>query len=273
MTVRLRSFDGRETGHRRILTIPLTTATSQTQRCFHIADLDTPFRIHGAKGWTRTLAGSVTADAYLVGDNEIIKAGALGIDSVAEKFLIAAGRYIINGKVVEKAAATAIVFTAAHPVTASKSGAILVQMDDAGTVSTLISGATQTTTQAYDDAASAVAMLPAASTNKLAIGYITINNNTGTWTANTDDMTDASDVTTATFTTTAVTVSSAFAEAITFAAGKTISVAPDDLAANFRDNTGAQRIYFEYTSDGSGALTDGTVQLIWRPVTMYADAS
>jgi hypothetical protein len=73
-------------------------------------------------------------------------------------------------------------------------------MTPAGVISTKIPGATQTTTMAYDTAALALAALPAVTAGNVAIGYIEIANNAGTWTANTDDMTAASDVTSATFT-------------------------------------------------------------------------
>jgi hypothetical protein len=132
--------------------------------------------------------------------NGILQIGTLAIDATPEKFKTTTVLYWKrNGIQFTKAATTAIVFTAAHPVTASKYGIILVQITDAGVVSTKIPGATQTTTMAYNSAALALAALPAVDTGNTAIGYIAINNNAGAWTANTDDLTDASDVTSATF--------------------------------------------------------------------------
>ncbi len=148
----------------------------------------------------RQLAAIIFNDlrSYLA-DGVFLK-GTLAVDAVAEKFKTTTITvYSIAGVMYRKAATTALVFTAAHPVTASKFGIILVQINAAGTISTKIPGATQTTAMAYDSAALALAALPAADAGNVAIGYIAIENDAGTWTANTDDLTDASDLTSATF--------------------------------------------------------------------------
>lgn len=133
-------------------------------------------------------------------NNVVLQHGTLAIDAVPEKFkTTTVFIWRRNGIQFSKAATTALVFTAAHPVTASKFGIILVQINDAGTISTKIPGATQTTTMAYDSAALALAALPAPDAGNTVMGYIAIANNAGTWTANTDDLTDGSDLTTATF--------------------------------------------------------------------------
>ena len=130
----------------------------------------------------------------------VLQHGTLAIDAVPEKFKTTTTLiWRRAGIQFSKAATTALVFTAAHPVTASKYGIILVQVNDAGTISTKIPGATQTTAMAYNTAALALAALPAADAGNTAIGYIAIANNAGDWTANTDDLTDGSDLTTATF--------------------------------------------------------------------------
>lgn len=133
-------------------------------------------------------------------DDGMISHGALAIDATPEKFKTTATLvYTIAGVSYIKAPATALVFTAAHPVTASKFGAILVQIDALGAVTTKISGATQTTTQAHNTAAIAIAALPEADENNIPIGYIVIEADSGGWTAITDDLTDASDLVTADF--------------------------------------------------------------------------
>lgn len=130
----------------------------------------------------------------------LLQSGALAIDAVPEKFkTTATALYRITGVGFRKAATTAIVFSAAHPVTASKFGIILVQINDAGTVSTKIPGATQTTAMAYNSAALALAALPAPDAGNIALGYIAIAAKAALWTANTDDLTNGSDLTTATF--------------------------------------------------------------------------
>jgi len=128
--------------------------------------------------------------------------GALAISGVAaEKFkTTATAVYTINGVTYTKAATDNLTFTAAHEITASKFGIILIQIDAAGTISTKVPGALQ----AYDSAALALAALPAVDASNVALGYIAIANIASTWTANTDDLTDASDVTTAAFSNTAI---------------------------------------------------------------------
>lgn len=103
--------------------------------------------------------------------------------------------FTINGKEYTKAAAVDLTFTAAHVVNANTFGVILVQVTAAGTISTKVPLATQL----YASAALALAALPAPDAGNVALGYIAIANNAGTWTANTDDLTNASDVTTAAF--------------------------------------------------------------------------
>ena len=141
--------------------------------------------------------------------------------------------YTIAGVTYTKAATDSLSFTAAHVVTAEKFGAILVQINAAGTVSTLVTAETQTTALDHDTEAEAIADLPAPAAGNVALGYILINaeeagEGHGDWTANTDDMTDASDVLTATFNNTQIkalpaagpaTLSAAAVDDFTFADG------------------------------------------------------
>jgi hypothetical protein len=122
--------------------------------------------------------------------------GNLAISATAEKFKTTqTARYSISSVVYELEATDLLTFTAAHVVAASKFGVILVQVNAAGTVSTRVPGATQS----YNDAPTALAALPAADAGNVALGYIAIAADAGGWTANTDDMTNASDLTTASF--------------------------------------------------------------------------
>lgn len=124
--------------------------------------------------------------------------GTLAISGVAaEKFkTTTTAAYKIGGAQYTKAATDNLTFTAAHVVTATLWGIILIQINAAGTVSTKVPAATQ----AYASQALALAALPQADANNVALGYIIINADSGDWTANTDDMTNGSDLTTATFT-------------------------------------------------------------------------
>ncbi len=110
--------------------------------------------------------------------------------------------YAIGGTVYTKAATTAIVFSANHIVAAAKYGIVLVQINGAGSITTKVPGATQTTPMSYATAVAALAALPTADSGYVAIGYITLDNSTsqgsgtaGLWTANTDNLTDTGDIT------------------------------------------------------------------------------
>lgn len=129
--------------------------------------------------------------------NALLVDGNLAIDATPEKFKTTqTAAYLVNGISRTKAATVELTFTAAHVITASKFGVILIQINAAGTVSTKVPAATQ----AYDSAPLALAALPAVDAGNVALGYIAIENNAGDWTANTDDLTNGSDVTTAAFT-------------------------------------------------------------------------
>ena len=128
--------------------------------------------------------------------NALVVDGNLAIDAVPEKFKTGqSAAYFINGVSHVKAATTALTFTAAHTITASKFGVILIQINAAGTISTKAPASPQ----AYNDAPTALAALPSPDAGNVALGYIAIENNAGDWVANTDDLTDGSDLTTAAF--------------------------------------------------------------------------
>lgn len=130
----------------------------------------------------------------------VLQIGTLAIDAVPEKFKTTTVLYWRrNGIQFSKAATTAIVFSAAHVITASKYGIVLVQITDAGVFSTKVPGATQTTAMAYTTSALALAAKPAVDAGNTEVGYMIIQNNAGDWTANTDDLTAASDITAVTF--------------------------------------------------------------------------
>lgn len=134
-------------------------------------------------------------------NNGVLAVGTLAISGAdAVKFkTTSTAIYVIGGAAYAKVATDELTFTAAHVITASKFGIVLVQINAAGTVSTKVPASPQ----AYDSAPLALAALPAVDASNVALGYIAIENNAGDWTANTDDLTNASDVTTASFVTTA----------------------------------------------------------------------
>ncbi len=149
---------------------------------------------------TNTAQGNALIDFLSDG---ILSAPGLKIDSggpTPEKFEIDdAFAHRINKIVRVKDAAAELTFSDAHVVSSTggnKWGAILIQVNAAGAVSTVVESADQS----FDTRAEAVAALPDAAAENVAIGYIVIQTKDGvSWTANTDDMTDGSDVETAEF--------------------------------------------------------------------------
>jgi hypothetical protein len=247
------------------LCIPLVVAASQTDRPFFILKPGYQFRLTELSARAIDETGAVTCDALICSDDAVIKAGALTVHATPEDLALALSRYLVGGKVVEKAAETGIGFTAAHVITALKHGIITVQIDNAGTVSTVVPAATQ----AYDTAAEALAAVPAADSGKLKIAHILIEAGAADWDANTDDMTAASDLTAITITMVAA-ASKATTGAIAFAdlttAAATLDSDRDDVVGSASEN-----LVLVYTSDGTGALVNGFVNATIRPVPMNGE--
>jgi hypothetical protein len=140
-------------------------------------------------------------DVLPVEPSFLLTAPTMGYDvGEPEDFHLTGFDYVIDGQKYTKAAATGIDFTSAKVVSIAKWMSFLVEIDTAGTVYTrcpVVSGRSQTAETGYDTEALAFAALPACTPGRLAIGHILLLADTGTWTANTDSMTD--DLTSCTF--------------------------------------------------------------------------
>lgn len=205
--------------------------------------------------------------------------------ATAEKFKTTVAITTFNGTIfVKKAATDNLTFTAAHVVSATKFGIILIELDDDGTVDTRVPASPQT----YATAPLALAQLAALKTASLAagsvpIGYIEIEADAGDWTANTDDLTDASDLTSAVFTSLSdVKVLSGDAveewqviDTITDAAAftPTSAVCASAAAAPLTTCTGtsADVIAVLVTTDGDGANLNGQLDVYVRPSPMHGE--
>lgn len=131
-------------------------------------------------------------------DNGAITSPVLSVGDTSERVANELFYYRLAGVNYSKAAVPAgSVFSGAHVISASKYGAIILLINAAGTISTDVPLATQ----AYDTALEAITAADAVAipANKIKIGLIVIQNDSSLWTANTDDLTDASDVTKAAF--------------------------------------------------------------------------
>ena len=131
-------------------------------------------------------------------DNGAINTPGIAIGSTAERFANGLFYYRLAAANYSKIARVAgTVFSAAHVISASKYGAIRIFINAAGVLSTDVPLATQ----AYDTALEAITAADAVAipANNIQIGMIVIQNDGTLWTANTDDLTNASDVTLAAF--------------------------------------------------------------------------
>lgn len=248
------------------LLFPLVVVASKTNRPFGVVRPGFDFRLTGAGGYCLDETGAVTAQVFVLGAEGLVTAPTFSVHSTPEQMAATAFVGRASSVLTEKAAATAITFTAAHVITANKFGIILIQMDSAGAYSTKVPAATQ----AYDTAAAALAALPAADSGKVAVARLAIANNAGDWTANTDDLTDGSDVTTAAFTS-ATPAGAALSAAIAFADGAYV---PGTLSSTVADlvGTSSEDIVVVYTSDGTGALVNGHLNVQFRPTPLNGEA-
>lgn len=269
MLIRDKHIDPDAAFLKRVLSISIAPAQSLTNAVIALIKLPRTV-ILGAGLFHRTYTATLGVDLRIVAATALIIPSLLAIDAVPEKFKLITNTVVftVGGVVKTKAPATAIAFTTTHTITANKYGAILVQINASGTVSTKVVSATQ----AYATSAAAVAALPLADTNQVALGYITIANNAGDWVATTDDLTDASDVTTATFTNYGVRkpLTGAIAPiAASEVAGVMSATAITSDQVTVEDD---EYLAVIATTDGSYVGTDGRLNLLVRPVGMRGEA-
>lgn len=248
---------------RQPVTYPFTITQSKTNRPYVLARPGKPWEfLTGAASLVAYTATVGVRFAKCPKTEAIVSGAALAIHSTPEQFAVGAHVVRAAGKFVEKAATGALTFTAAHVITASKYGIILVQEDSAGAISTKVPASPQ----AYNDAATALAALPAADANKVAIGYIAIANNAGDWTGNTDDLTDASDVTTATFVSNAATIKFCDTGSTAPVAFEVKEATRSATATDYQDLTGTFDLIALITTDGNAVVTNAALHATYRGI-------
>lgn len=257
---------------RRVVTVPVTTAISLTNRVVTAHKIRHNSVFVGASAFARTVAGTVALKVVIADaskpDSALTSAG-LAIDAVPEKFkILTAFAYRAGAGFFTKAAATAIVFSANDVINgANKWGAFLVQVDSAGTVTT--KGALA---NAFVTEQAAVAALPLADASKAVIGYISVQAKNATWTANTDDLTNGSDCVVAHFISTTGALLSPLTAAITPLAGTEVdSVNATDFNQLYAPLNSSLVVL--QTTDGTGALTDALLALRYRPYPLQGEAT
>lgn len=263
------SFTARHTDQ-----IGVVTAVSKKDRPFAVYKAPTALRVVAASVYCQAYTAVAAIHLFNSSGSDVVSGSPLAIDATPEKFkTTAAILSSLAGQFYEKAAATAIVFSAAHVITALKWGVVLVQLTPgSGAVSTKVPVATPTTAMTYATSAEALAALAgmSADAGKLKIGHILIHNNAGDWTANTDDLTDGSDITAATF-----------SDGTAYELPEITSITPvalkevQGVIATTHDCHRVKEdryIVATFETDGAGAMTGGQFKLTTRADFMRGDA-
>lgn len=171
--------------------------TSQRVKGFHIVHFEIePIGVAGPVSAAKIMfQGSPSNDGA---NNGAITSPVLSAGDTSEQVANELFYYRVSSVNYSKAAVPAgSVFSNAHIISASKYGAIRIFVNAAGAISTDVPLATQAYTTAL--AAITAADLVAIPRNNIQIGMIVIQNDGNLWTANTDDLINASDVTLAAF--------------------------------------------------------------------------
>jgi len=155
---------------------------------FEVATVDLWCRAMSGIGDVEVVVPSANYDGVLTNPRLAIDRRTVADD--VQDFKCGNFDYCIDGVTYHKDAESGISFSAAHVVALNQWGAVLIQINAAGTISTKVVG----TPQDYDTAAEAIAALPDPDTGNIKIGHFLVEADAGTWTANTDDMVDASDL-------------------------------------------------------------------------------
>lgn len=196
-------------------TSKITVATAGTAEIYAMKS-EAPFIVLSADGaiYVKYGSGASSVDGFRLPSDTLIKLvspfqelGHTGLSGAgptisqnsgtATQFDVTEFDYYIEGQNLDdrygtleitKSAETGIAFTAAHTIgdgTGQDWGAILVQVDGAGTISTKVVGNAQN----YATEEEAIDAMPGPDADNVAVGYITIQTTSNNvWTANTDDL-------------------------------------------------------------------------------------
>jgi hypothetical protein len=176
--------------------------TTSSRRGRGVTTQDVPSVLHDLIVQFNQLVDDVEGIRAAAGGNGVLQIGTLLISATAEDFKTTTTLYWRrNGIQFTKAATDNLSFTANDTINTGAAtgmfwGVWLVQIDDAGTITTK----SPAEDQVYTTEALAIAALPAVDAGNTAIGYITVQTEADVdWVANTDDLTPTGDCTDANF--------------------------------------------------------------------------
>lgn len=161
------------------------------------------YQLQDFRTWCRSTSGvgGVSVLAPKQGSTQVLTSPNFAVDRRevaapnATKLRHDAFSVLFDGTLYYLPAAIQLAFTAAHVVAIDKWGAILLQYNPVtATYSTKVSGALQTTPQAYNNSADARAALPDPTAGSIPVGVLVVEADNSTWTANTDDIVAGSDL-------------------------------------------------------------------------------
>lgn len=257
--------------------VRLVTAVAQTDLITDIVQIGTSFTVERVMGYCSAETGAVTADVSVVRPGTVFTSPTMAIGTDVKDFQVAAfsalGKITTAGvlpTIVRKAAQDNIAFSQAFVIgtgTGQHWGACRVQMTSAGVISTKVSGLALS----FPSEALAIADAPAADSDKINLGTISIRTaNNAQFTAGTDDLNGA-DVATVNYNNADGLVP--VAADIAFVALTAVS---PTITAGGPQNRGVSQpgglIVTRYTSDGTGALTNGLVDITYRPWPLNTEA-
>jgi hypothetical protein len=260
--------------------VRLITAVSQTNLIADLAQIPHGFTVERVTGYCSAEAGAVTADVGIVQPGTALQAITLAIGTTKTAFQVTAFDAVAPLRTAglppyfRKAAQDNIAFSSAFTVNAAGGaplvfGAVRVQVAPDGTVSTKVVSADQS----YLTAADALAAAPLADEDKVNLGTIVIQVKASqTFTAGTTDLDDATAVEAVTYGGAAAGYTSVLSAPVAFAP---LTLVTGAIAGTIRSRAVRRPgglLVTRYTSDGSGALTQGCVDITYRPFPMNGEA-
>lgn len=260
---------------REVIECPLAPAISQTNAIALIQQMPYGFVLESLQAYCRALAGTVAINVGFVPVGGVLDAVTLATGTTTSRFqlsttLLRAVAAALNANtglptVVNKAAEDNIQFSSAFTVNAAAAtgtffGACRVQMNAAGTISTKVVSADQT----YASAAAAQAAAPPADVGQVNLGTITIQAVNVAFTANTTLLGAAGITTTYQGRASSLVLLNGGAD-LSYTAGRLLFATPSTAQSTRRSAVPGALLVLRYTTNGSGALTEGSFGIGVRP--------
>lgn len=273
----------------------ITTAISQTDVITDLRQIQHPFVVQGVNAYCSALAGAVSIKVGILRPGKVLQAVTLAIGGTKSKFKISVAidalaphlpalpctdgyRHLIHKAITDNLPFSSAFTVNAAAATGTFYACVRVQMADdwsaAETADYTVSTKVKAADQAYTTAADALANCPAADTDKVDLGVIKIRVVDVTFTAKTT-LLDASGVTTTFTGITAAGLVQCLSGALAYATAQNVSAttyvpsgtntsAMTQYQKDRAVNQAGGLLVISYTSDGSGALTNGGYSVDYR---------